>query len=746
MSEAAPEPQYLRTAKALGWEPESQSGYDYCGSCPFCEKEGHFYFSGKSGLWSCKSGDCGLKGNIYTFLTRWTDLHQDYKSADAKLRLRRLSRERGIPVKALQKAGLLWSGKWWAIPVYAANGNSVVNLRIYRMGQKLKSLPGLDLAIWNVSALKSANPDEPVYNCEGEWDGIALQHILDKAEQPGAVVAIPGAQAFKEKWANFYIRRKVVNCFDAGKAGSEGNEYVRSRLKGVAKSFETIAWPEQAPEGFDIRDFLNNEGDFEAFEKLISREKLITRPALPASAPKKRRSRSSPRSTRSRSEDNSEQGDIFSPEDEPSPSQVFESFQLLSSGKRTPFAEVLQTYDSFLEMTKDMQDALRVAFAVIISNQLDGDPLWVHIAAPPGHGKTEILMSCAESDQCVTRSTLTPHLLVSGFPLPGGRDPSLIPQLLGKTFILKDFTEILETPKAYKDEIYSILRGAYDGRVEKSFGNGINRDYRGHFTMLSGVTNRIFAEQGAALGERFLIFAYGAESEEVSDKVVMSALKGQGDELKMRSALCQAAKSFLEYRIASDQVPEVPESYLKKIVSLSQLVSMLRATVDRDISRMRVLYRPNYEMGTRLAKQLKKLLLGLAMQNDPPEVRIEDYRIVMRAAVTSCIGWNLDALRSLAKKEGQTYFQLASSAHVPDGTMREQLEDLVLLGVLSKEYADNPAGRGAPVATYWMTDTVKRHWKAAGLPVKRPIGTSIGTPGLRYPRRRKSDAKQAAGG
>lgn len=734
------EPEFLRTIKYLGWEPRSQSGYNYCGDCPFCEKEGHFYFNSRAGLWSCKSGDCGLSGNIFSFLTRWVKLHQDYGSESIKSKIRQLSLDRGIPIAALKKAGVIWTGRCWAIPVYAVNGDSVVNLRTYQIGQKLRGLPVLEAAIWNGSALKDPKRANcPVHNCEGEWDAISLQCMMERAEHIGIVVGIPGAKIFKDKWADLYKRRNVISCYDAGKAGSEGNEYVRQRLKGVARSFRALRWPAEAPEGFDVRDFFNQEGDWEAFQKLIPPSGPEPKPVKKARASTGDRSlgEKSPKAGSASEPPNG----IFSPEDERTPSEIFESFPELSSGKRPSFQKTADIYGQFLEMTSDMRDALRVAFAVIISNQLDGDPLWVHIAAPPGHGKTEILLSCAESEQCVTRSTLTPHLLVSGFPLPGGRDPSLIPQLLDKTFILKDFTEILEMPKPGKDEIYSILRGAYDGRVEKSFGNGINRDYRGHFTMLSGVTNRIFAEQSAALGERFLIFAYGSTSEAASNKVVMSALRGQGDELKMRSALAQAARNFLEYRITDDNLPEVPEEFLGKIVSLSQLVSMLRATVERDATRMRVLYRPNYELGTRLAKQLKKLLLGLGMQNDPPQITIEDYRIVMRTAVTSCIGWNLDALRSLAKKEGQTYFQLAASAHVPDGTMREQLEDLVLLGVLRKEYADNPAGRGAPVATYWMTEAVERHWRLAGLPVKRPIGTSIGTPGLRYPRRKKANAE-----
>ena len=47
----------------------SGSGAQLKGTCPFCQKEGHFYVATATGQWDCKR--CGLSGNVYNFLNEW---------------------------------------------------------------------------------------------------------------------------------------------------------------------------------------------------------------------------------------------------------------------------------------------------------------------------------------------------------------------------------------------------------------------------------------------------------------------------------------------------------------------------------------------------------------------------------------------------------------------------------------------------------------------------------------------------
>jgi hypothetical protein len=418
----------------------------------------------------------------------------------------------------------------------------------------------------------------------------------------------------------------------------------------------------------------------------------------------------------------------YEPDDSEEPGEaqakkVIEDFPLLASGTRPTFESCLEVFREHLEMTRDAEDALRVIAAVIIAQQIDGDSLWVHICSPPGGTKTELLMACSEARSVVTRSTVTVHSLVSGFNLKGDRDPSLIPRLSGSTFILKDYTEILDMPAAIRHEIFAIFRGAYDKRVEKTFGNGVSRLYRDvSFNMLTGVTPAIFRESGASLGERFLIYHMNQGVGEDWSEMVWSAFLAVGTESGFREELAATMKTFLEYRITPADVPKVTREQASRLVNLAQLVAMLRANVERDITRERLLYKPQHEVGTRLAKQLHKLVLALGMLNYPAEIGERELQIASRVALNSCMGWNLDALKALVSLEGRTVSEVAASSGIPSTTLRDRLEDLFMLGVLRKDTNKSGEGPGRGAARYYVTDIVKQFWEGAGIRIEGKNG------------------------
>jgi len=100
-----------------------------------------------------------------------------------------------------------------------------------------------------------------------------------------------------------------------------------------------------------------------------------------------------------------------------------------------------------------------------------------------------------------TASSITPHALVSGANFSGGGDPSLIPQWNGQVVIFKDLTVLLNLNIVAREEIFSIFRDCYEGRTEKSFGNGVRRVYDSKFGIIAGVTPiiEIFAETHTAM-------------------------------------------------------------------------------------------------------------------------------------------------------------------------------------------------------------------------------------------------------
>ncbi len=52
----------------------------------------------------------------------------------------------------------------------------------------------------------------------------------------------------------------------------------------------------------------------------------------------------------------------------------------------------------------------------VAANRLDGDPVWLQVIAPPGFGKTEVLLSIADLDDVHLASTITEAALLSGTP------------------------------------------------------------------------------------------------------------------------------------------------------------------------------------------------------------------------------------------------------------------------------------------------------------------------------------------
>lgn len=701
-------PERLRPFLKLGLAYGFTSGEEAVCDCPFCGKEAKFYLNLETGLWSCKAGHCGLSGNLTTFLQKW------WESAipPTQAQWEELSQDRSLPVEALQDAGLVYDsfGGRWALPVRNRKG-SIVNFRFYKPGGKMQGLPGVDTYLYGIEGLGS--PDlktriRRVYLSEGEWDALALRLMIREDSVLGtmddvAVISVPGASIFKDGWAEQFAGiEEVVLCYDNDEDGfKKGHKRAAEKLRNaVGKVFE-VRWVEGLPEHFDIRDFYRFSGDMAKLAEMV----------FPYEDAEIRRQRE---------------------EEEPeTPRPPF------TSPERPSFQKILDVYNRYLKMTPDMEMALRVIYATILMNDIQGEPLWIHIVSPPGTGKTELLMSASEVSSVTCASRLSPHSLVSGFKMPGGEDPSLMPKIIGKTFVLKDFTEVLQMPKMVKEDIFGTLRGAYDGEVSKPFGHGIVREYKGRFNMLTGVTHAIFSEQSANMGERFLNFHLVKGVGFDANETIYAALANVGAEDRMQHDLREAACSFLEYKVCEEDLPKVPDEYIRRVVGICQVVAMLRANVEKD-SQDRLSHRPQHEMGTRIGKQLMKLIMGLGLLNNPPHVGDYEYSTIARVALDSCIGFNLEVVRTVFFHPRLTAAELAEKTEIPATTLREQLENLTLLGVLVREKEENPAGRGAPVVRYSITQVFKKHWCEAEL--DQVVASVPRKPRVRLKHKRRADS------
>lgn len=675
MTKSTERPSSVKTLDFHGCKMQQTSG-DWIGECAFCGKAGKLHLRADEGLWDCKS--CAKSGNIISFLSKLAEASEG-NGTDAEWA--ELGELRALPRAVMEAVGVYRRKGFWWIPMRSAKG-TVHDIRRYDFKSTM-STAGCESQLMGIERLAASKPGTLVHHCEGEWDGMAMVWLTQELERTkDVVVAVPGAGVFKDSWVEHYRGKDVVCYYDRDNAGDMGAEKAYKKLKAVAKSLRFVNWPVAKEDGYDLRDFVAKEG-FAAGR--VAKELWDELAALRQSAPPTMAQEEAKRT-----------------EDELTPLSL---------------AEVLQVFRESILMSEDMEIGLQLMLATCMSNDVQGDPLWLYVVGPPGAGKTLLLASLATSSRCLFRSTVTPHSLISGWKQEGGVDPSLIPKLKGLTFVAKDFTEILTMPPLVQDEIFSTLRGAYDGTASKAFGNGVTREYKDcHFSMLAGVTHAIHGHKRASLGERFLKFGMRANDAASADATIAAAIGNVGKEKAVEERLQEACASFLLRKMDPAALPIVPRRYQERLTALVQLIAIMRANVERDFRTQEISYRPVPEAGTRLAKQLVKTAMCVAAVQDKKEVDDAVYSIVERVAYDTAHGFGLDALAALMEMGGTaTRTEVGRNAKIPQSTLNRQFDDLTVLKAIERTEEMRVGGQdgGRPASLFRVNKHLMSLWERA---------------------------------
>lgn len=646
-----------------GVELDGHSGNQRYGECPFCGKENKFYVNEENGLWDCKV--CGLKGNQTQFLERICSRNIK-QITDKQVKL--LAEDRELPEAAFKGVELGFDGSQYTMPVRDVEGH-LIDLRVYKIGSRLMGTGGCKVGLWNSQSLKGVDANVPVYICEGEWDGIALMWLAKSLKKRVLVVASPGANTFKKDWISAFNDRKVYCLYDHDAAGEEGQLVIQDRLNGVARSIGYIHWPDVLSLGFDVRDLITRravkkerpEAAWKRIHVLIKSSPVRQKEAVIAHRPG---------------------------------AEGHEKEVEIKNVRPIKFQKVLDVIKKWLLLKNT--DAIEVATAAMLSNKLGGDLLWMFLVGPPGSAKTEVLSTLSKCPESYFTSSLTPQALISGGSSKNGIDPSLIPKLDQKVLIVKDFTTILTKREQERDEIFGILRDAYDGNCSKVFGTGDKKSYISKFSIISAVTPKIYelAETHQSLGERFLKFCVGHNLEHESEQeVIQKAISNLAQEDGMRTEMADAMAHFIAWKIQSidlKKLPTIPLDIQKKTIALAQFGARMRGTVARDKYRPdMVQMAPSAEVGSRLGKQLAKLLVSLAIVNDRKEVNENDYRLAKKCMLDTIpqrtemiVREMLKSLKDPAKTT--TVKLLSRDTRFPQTTIARQMADLDLLRIAEK--------------------------------------------------------------
>lgn len=670
----SPEEIILAPFECHGIEFSDTTGNNKVGDCPFCDKEEHFYVDAETGQWDCKH--CGLSGNTVTFLGRMAaKIHKE----TPKEKFKELEDLRGLPYQVFRDHKMGWDGHMWLIPIFSET-ETVRDIRRWD-GKNMMSTTGCSLQLFGLDQLagrRSSRGENRVWICEGEWDAMAMGWLLRAAgNKEDVVVGPPGAHVFKEKWFKWFKGWRALLVYDNDDPGDTGSLKLGHALKGEAYDIKYIHWPGTRPQGFDIRDFVVE----------VIRDGLDPRKALKILEDllhsKHRQAASSP-------EDEADQ----------------------KEEKPATFQEVVKVFKDWVSVDQEFEDALAICLAVCLSNGIIGDPLWFYIVAPPGSGKTLILMTLKDTDRTVFKSSLTPASLVSGFNTHP--DPSLLPKLDGKTAVFKDGTELLALHPDARRETYSTLRGAFDGVVDRAFGNGVTRNYEVHFNMLVGITPAINGESQSAMGDRFLRL-YMRDDDETIEEKIESAIDKIPKHVEMEAALADVVRRFLLVEVDGDNLPPAAAGLMDRIIALSRVLSVLRAQVERESYGDReIKYRPNAELGTRIGKQLVKLGQMLCYVYNKKMIDGGIFRLIKRVVFDTCVDYHLDIVKALLKNpnDGLTQTDISRLAKMSSMGCLRRLQDLEALNVVRKVQQDKEDRVAVgPTPTRWyLTEKMITLW------------------------------------
>lgn len=674
MAEKSKEAQLLEAFRTLGCDIEAVGGNGK-GTCLFCGKEGHFFVNVKTGQWDCKV--CCRSGNLVSLMSELARLVPKQTSKDHLEKLARLrSCSKNVndgemvsppmPISVFTAWGMgCVSGEWW-LPCWSVAATVRDIRRWTQRSGRFMSVPTCEAQLGGALKLHKAPPGSKVWICEGEWDAMFLRWLLDEAGcATDIVVFVPGAGVFKKEWPNWFHGHDVIIAYDNDEAGDRGSSKAGRLLAPMARSVRYLCWPDTYPDGWDIRDaILSGRGKSITAEEALADLEAITRS-------QHRRHETAEDAT----------GETGIPG--------------LPGEKPATYAEVIAVFKKWASVSPDYDLSLKLVLATCLGNMVPGDPIWLYLVSPPGGGKTMILSAMRTSTRTLFRSTLTPASMISGFNVQP--DPSLLPQLNGKTAIFKDGTELLAMHPDARREIYGVLRGAFDGYVHKSFGNGISRAYDVHFNAIIGITQAVHGDSQATMGERFLKFEMRDTPEGKKAKII-AAIGNTSKSAAMEDELAAVCRKFLLTEVDPTALPQVQGPQIERIMAMAELVSVLRAQVDREAFGDRdVRYRPSPEVGTRIAKQLTKLGQMLTFVFGVEEITQEIMDILLRVAKDTSVGFNVDIVRAMlaGKREPMARQDIARYAKIPEASLYRRLQDLEYLGIVMRTNTPPPPGHRA---------------------------------------------------
>lgn len=685
-----------------------EKGDNAIGSCPFCDKENHFFVKTKTGQYNCRR--CSAEGNVYTFIE---ELWKAGLGSVKTVALQKLADERSLDLEEMIRWGFRVSrvDNAFLLPMYNTKGKFSNVARIVKSQGKwvVYGTPTLKLHPFGTTLLQTQQ--KYLWVCEGPWDAISLSFSLRNVRQDGnkwiahtgdkiaiksyGVIGTPGATTFAVDWSQYFLERDVRLVFDNDHPNKSTGKSVQPGWDGMQRivriceendvnssKLQILAWGPKGydpglPSGYDIRDLSKSMPPQQMLSFLCSRLKNVTK--------------------------------LSSPEKNGAVAKPVEPIEC------TDFGTLCDYFKNHLHFTPAMEFTLAVCIATVISTPLPGEQLWFRIIGPPGSGKTT-LAECVSvaREYCFPKSILTGfHSGMRKSKYSGGKEPSLIPLMNGKCVVIKDADTLLNAGN--KDKILSELRDIYDGSSRTGYRTGKHQDFeelRNSFLLcgtdaLRGLNRSFLGERfldcdilGDSPTSKFLDSAFQSAFSSLNTSLTGSEATGQNSRI-----LKQATYGLLRHlctRIQQHQIkpPTITSKGESTLKATAQLLSFTRARVERDKEGM--MYRPRAELATRLTKQFAKLAICLSIVYEESSINSKIIDGCGKVMLDTSHGFEYEIIQKIHEAHnGQSAHQMHSELGIAESTVRRICDDLQELFILERREQSNQSGVGGRNAHLW---------------------------------------------
>lgn len=369
------------------------------------------------------------------------------------------------------------------------------------------------------------------------------------------------------------------------------------------------------------------------------------------------------------------------------------------------FNDVQAAYEQALLLVD--KDIIRIVAAVVLANQMPGNPVWLMLVAASSGGKSAVMMTLDQMEiedgkpMVTFISDLTENTFASGFKVATGSASLLENMPIGGIFAFKDFTTLLSKRTESQSVIMSQLREIFDQKFDKRTGNQNDTEWRGKVGAIAGVTEAIheYMSSMSVMGDRFIMYAQKMPPR----RDVLRFIMKMREEGSSQNDLLGRAKMYMQ-RYIKDCMPYAskPRLYMnagdkEHLMEVADFVTMARSGVFEDNRTGAVRFVPSPEMPTRLIDQL--LMIGTAFcvmrihDGNDPELAKEDMLALYKIAFDSIPLKRLWALKQLARHAyGVTVAGIASKLGYQTQIVQQWLDQLNALGICSRSKSTRGAG------------------------------------------------------